>query len=284
MTGKSPVVAVVGTGLIGTSLGLALKSSGYCETVLGHSRTRRTAEHAMVSGALDGILENLEGVAEADIVLLCAPVGAIIAHLRQLAGLEMRSRLILDVGSIKAPIMKAAGEAGLGEIFVGGHPMAGSEKSGPSAASAGLFEGKTFFLAPTAETSEEAFEEARALVAATGANPVEIDADEHDRIVALTSHLPYLLASALSGLAGEQSGDLAHVRDALGGVFRDMTRVAGGSPEMWADILKNNASNVREWLQEFVQNAQSIIAAADNPEELKKALRSLRAAHRELLK
>jgi len=278
-----PTVAIVGTGLIGCSLALALKESGYCGKTLGFSRTSETVENARLCGAIDIKLIGLRDAALADIIILSAPVGTIVSHLRELGSLNLESNLIMDTGSTKVPVMKAAVEAGLDKSFVGGHPMAGSEKTGPAAASADLFKNKTFFLTPTPETSPESLELARELVKAAGAVAVEIDAQEHDRTVALTSHLPYLLASALSSLTGEQSENLGHVQDAFGGVFRDMTRVAGGSPEMWADILTDNSANVKEWLQKLIAKAESIITSPDNPQKLKETLGNIRTAHRKLL-
>jgi len=202
-------------------------------------------------------------------------VGVIVSHLRELGSLGYEGSLIIDVGSTKTGILKTAVEAGLGSRFVGGHPMAGSEKSGPVHASPNLFNERVFFLTPTEETSEEALKMAQELVKATGARIVEIDADEHDRTVALTSHLPYLLAAALSKLASEQSGDLSHVREAMAGAFRSSTRLADGSPEMWGDILSDNTANIRKWLEELHALASDLLAAAENPDKLKSALSGL---------
>ena len=292
-TGK-PTVAVVGTGLVGCSLALALKESGYCGKILGFSRTPETLEQAQQSGAVDIKLDSFNGASSADVIILSSPVGAIVSHLGELgfeyrkhhAGVEKKrgeSLLILDTGSIKVPIVEAALDAGLGPVFVGGHPMAGSEKSGPAAARADLFKGRTFFLTATTETSPEALRAAHELVKALGAVAVEIGAEEHDRTVALTSHLPYLIAAALSGLAEEQSEALDHIRDAFGGVFRDVTRVAGGSPEMWADILSANSANVKEWLDKLHRVADLLLTSADTPEQLKEILDAIRTTRRKLM-
>jgi prephenate dehydrogenase len=280
---KKPVVAIVGTGLIGCSVALAVKGSGYCNKILGFSKTAETLEQARQCGAVDIKLISLRDAALADVIVLCAPASAIVSGLHQLGATDSRSKLVIDTGSIKAPIVKAAVEAGLGAVFVGGHPMAGSQKSGPAAARADLFRDKTFFLVPTSETSAEALETAQELVKALGAVAVEIDAQEHDRTVALTSHLPYLLASALSGLADEQSKNLTSVRNALAGGFRDLTRLADGSPEMWADIITGNSINVKEWLQKLIEKAESIMDVAENPDKLKEILHALRKSHHKLL-
>ena len=276
MSAGKPVVAVIGTGLIGCSLALALKESGYCKKILGFSRTRETVEQARLSGAIDIKLLGLRDAALADIIVLCAPVGAIVSHLGELKASSFRGSLIIDTGSTKNLIIKAAVEAGLGQVFVGGHPMAGSEKSGPDAADASLFKDKVFFLTPTAEATQAALDTAKEIVKATGARIVEIGADEHDRTVALTSHLPYLLAAALSKLASEQSENLAHVRNAMAGAFKSATRLADGSPEMWGDILSDNTANIRKWLENLHALASDLLAAAENPDKLKSALSRIR--------
>jgi prephenate dehydrogenase len=278
-----PVVAIVGTGLIGASLALAFKKSGFCGNVPGYSRRKETLEQAVAAGAVDTELEKPQDAVDADIVMLAAPVGAIISHLRVLGSSGCASRLIMDVGSVKAPILKAAVEAGLGRRFVGGHPMAGSIEHGPAHASSDLFKDRTFFLTPTEETSKEALQTVKELVKAVGAKIVEIDADEHDRTVALTSHLPYLLSAALSQLASGQSGSLTHVREAVAGAFRSATHLADGSPEMWADIISGNAGNVEEWLKRLRELAGNLLQAGGNPDRLQSILASIRDTHNGLL-
>ncbi len=277
MNARRPAVALIGTGLIGTSLALALKESGFCDGIAGYSRREETLEQAVAAGAVDTKLEILKGAATCDIIVLAAPVGAIISHLHEFGAIGFKGRLIIDVGSTKAAIIEAAVESGLGERFVGGHPMAGSVESGPAHASSVLFRNKTFFLISTEQTSEEALETAKELVGAIGATVVEIGAEEHDRTVALTSHLPYLLSAALTKLAGEQSESLSHIHDAVAGAFGGATRLADGSPEMWADILSGNTASVREWLQKLNDVAGEILTATDKPDKLKDLLRSLQA-------
>lgn len=283
MSARRPAVAVIGTGLIGTSLALALKESGFCASISGFSRRKETLEQAVAAGAVDTKLETLKDAVASDIIVLAAPVGAIIEHLHELGSTGCESRLVIDVGSIKTAIMEAAAESGLGRRFVGGHPMAGSVERGPDNANSELFKNRTFFLIPTVETSEEALEIAKELVRTVGATVVIIDAEEHDRTVALTSHLPYLLSAALTKLAGEQTETLAYIRAAVAGAFRGATRLTEGSPEMWADIITGNAANIREWLQEFIMEADSIIAAAGDPGKLKDMLHTFREFHRRLM-
>jgi prephenate dehydrogenase len=283
VTGAGPTLAVIGTGLIGSSLALALKSAGYCERVLGYSRTALTLERAIEADAVDDRLASIADAAGADVVILATPVGAIMAHLRELGDRELRSRLVMDVGSIKGPILNAATEAGAGRVFVGGHPMAGSEKTGPDSARADLFEGRMFFLVPCPETEENVLGEARELVKAAGAIPREITAQEHDRIVALTSHLPYLLAAALTALTDERSREFDAIKNALAGAFKGATRLADGSPEMWSDILSGNAGNIRKWLEEFSSRASELLAAGGKPDKLVHALEFIRESHRRLL-
>ena len=284
MNAERPTIAVIGTGLIGSSLALALRKSGSPRAILGLARTPQTLELAVRCGAIDTGLASLRDAAAADIILLCTPVNAILSSLRELGALDVRSSLILDVGSVKVPVLEAAAAAGLGNVFVGGHPMAGSEKTGPAHARHDLFNTRTFFLVPTPLTSPEALACARRLVHALGAVSVEIGPEEHDTTVALTSHLPYLLAGTLSGICARHApADLPFAPGALAGGFRDLTRIADGSPEMWADILLHNSARVRQWLKELFESASDTLAANADRTQLIKILETMRESRKKLL-
>jgi prephenate dehydrogenase len=155
---------------------------------------------------------------------------------------------VTDAGSAKAIIMEAARALPNRVTFIGGHPMAGSEKTGIAAARADLFAASSYFLTPGPETPQERLEMLRQLVSGLGAKPILVDAERHDRLVAITSHLPHLLAWALCAAAGDME-DPVELAPFLGGAWRDMTRIAGSSPDLWVDILRANTANVTEALR-----------------------------------
>jgi len=238
-------VAILGPGLLGGSLAMALQAQGGVEVVLW-GRRLASAEEARAGGFHGEVSDDLEKVAAgADIVILATPVGVMPAMAERLAGLEeaRRPRLVMDVGSVKAvleestaPILRAAGIA-----FVGAHPMCGSEQQGFSAARADLFVGAMCMLTPRDGEDAEIVEVARRFWSALGCRVRLMDVVEHDRQVAVISHLPHVVAAALVEVVAAQ-GD--NVFDLAGGGFRDCTRVAAGPAEMWREILAENSEAV----------------------------------------
>jgi len=218
---------VVGTGLIGGSIGLALRQRGW--HVTGRDLDEGRAARALELGALDAVGDD----SDADIVFIATPVGSIADQARATLA---PGRVVTDVGGVKAPIVSAVGDP----QFVGGHPMAGSEQEGVDGADATLFDGATWVLTPTDDTDTGAYTHVRAVVSSLGADVVALRPEDHDTLVALVSHVPHLTAAALMQLA--ESGAEEHVallRLAAGG-FRDMTRVAAGHPGIWPDICSEN--------------------------------------------
>ncbi|MDP3124024.1 MAG: prephenate dehydrogenase/arogenate dehydrogenase family protein, partial [Thiobacillus sp.] len=233
-------LAIVGTGLIGGSFALALKQAGAVRRVLGVGRNPARLTIARELELIDGVADYAQA-GQADCILLALPVGETEAVLRQLAPHLKPGAIITDAGSTKRNVVEAA-RAALGERFtdfVPGHPIAGSEQSGPGAARADLFQGKKVLLTPLAETRPDALETVKALWLATGAQVEMLDAAQHDRVFAAVSHLPHLAAFALvDELAQREDGDTFFRLAASG--FRDFTRIAGSSPEMWRDIALAN--------------------------------------------
>jgi prephenate dehydrogenase len=224
------LILVRGLGLIGTSIGLALAG----EERLGWDPNPAHAEVALRRGAVDRLVTEDADPSGATVVL-AGPPSAILAELRP--GRRGAGRLYLDVGSVKAPIVARAAATEL--PFVGGHPLAGNEGSGPEAADATLFAGRTFFLTPVSGR-EALVEPAADLVRRLGARPVVLDAAQHDAAVARTSHLPYVLARALLTLAEDQP------RVAQGPAFAALTRPGRSPAALWAEILGHNRAAVRE--------------------------------------
>ena len=245
-------LAIVGTGLIGGSFALALKQAGAVRHVLGVGRNPARLTVARELELIDGVADYAQA-GQADCILLALPVGETEAVLRQLAPHLKAGAIITDAGSTKANVITAA-HAALGARFadfVPGHPIAGSELSGPGAARADLFQGKKVVLTPLADTRADALETVKALWQATGAQVETLDAALHDRIFAAVSHLPHLAAfSLVDELAQRADGDTYFHFAASG--FRDFTRIAGSSPEMWRDIALANREAVLAELDAYL--------------------------------
>ena len=252
-------LGVVGTGLIGASVGLAAKRAGIAH-VAGHDAVAETAEAARARGAIDAAHERPEELlGETELIVVAVPVNALTGAVGSL--LEQHGEAtVTDVGSTKANVCAAVRDG----RFVGGHPVTGSEARGPEHAVPELFEGATWFLTPAAETEPERYRLVHGFVAALGATPVAIDPAAHDRLVALTSHLPHALANLLVNHAGATRIDGHDPLAAAGGSLRDMTRVAGANPQIWVDIFLENARPLRESLAEHRRRIEQLEAALDS--------------------
>jgi prephenate dehydrogenase len=240
--------AVAGLGLIGGSAARDLAAAGV--RVLGWDRDRASVDAALGEGVIAAALgQELEGLEDADVVLVAVPVGTAAEVLEAALPRLGRVRLVTDTGSTKASVVAAAGRLGIGDRFVGSHPFTGDHRSGWSASRAGLFGAAPVYLCPTPQSSPEAISLARELWTALGAAPIEIDAGEHDRRLAWTSHLPQVVSSALMAVLDAHG----FVREDLGPGGRDMTRLAASSPALWAGILRDNRANVSDALAAFEQ-------------------------------
>ncbi len=250
-------VAIVGVGVIGGSIGLALRERKLAETVVGIGRRQGSLRIARRAGAVTNTtIDITKGVAEAELVILCSPVGLIVEHARIAAQHAPEGTLITDTGSTKRTIVEAL-DTGLprGCRFLGGHPLAGSEKSGPSYAQADLFEGRTAIITPTLNTHAHDYDLMEALWQALGAVAVKMPAEEHDRTLAMISHLPHLAASMLVAAVPE-----TYLR--LGGAgLRDTTRIAGGPPELWRQIMETNRENILDALEKYGRKLAEFHAA-----------------------
>jgi prephenate dehydrogenase len=249
-------VAIVGTGLIGASFGLALRKSGFAGTIVGVS-SPRAIESAVARGAIERGLPLEEAAARADLIFLAQPIGRILDTIRHLDPLVRPQALVTDAGSTKCEIVDTARQHLSRCQFLGGHPMAGKETRGAASADGGLFEGRTWVLTPD-EKSELATPAARALEAmlrAIGARLVVMDADEHDRVVSLTSHLPQMLSTALASVVSERVGAEANLAVAGPGLV-DSTRLALSAYELWRDIVTTNTEHIDRALAACVQKLE----------------------------
>ncbi len=251
-------VAIVGTGLIGGSFGLALKQAGFSGEMIGVSSPAALRE-ALAAGAVDRGAPLAEAIPAADLVFLSQSVGRIMDTLRRLDPLVRPDALVTDAGSTKAEIVDAALEHMTRAQFLGGHPMAGKETRGASSADAGLFRGRTWVLTPLdpADLETASAREFRGWLDRIGARTLVLDAGVHDRVVALTSHLPQLLSTALASTvaAGLPSEELLAV---AGPGLVDSTRLAFSSYDLWRDILLTNAGEIDRALQAFIARLEFI--------------------------
>jgi prephenate dehydrogenase len=256
-------LAIIGTGLIGASVGLAAKRAGV-ELVSGFDPDPAALRVAQERSAIDLIAATpAEAVAAAELVVVAAPVADLSGRVREVLGLADQTCTVTDVGSTKSAVCAATADD---KRFIGGHPVCGSETSGPEFASADLFEGATWFLTPHAGTDPDCYRLLHGFVASLGAHPVAIDAAAHDRLVALTSHLPHALSNLLVNQAGSTRVEGHEPLASAGGSLRDMTRVAGANPRIWVDIFLENADPLREALAQhrlLIEQLEAALAAGD---------------------
>ncbi len=255
-------MAIVGLGLLGGSLGLALKKAGFAGRILGSARRAETRAQALAMGAVDEAhAEPIEAVHGADLVILATPVAAILDNLPRLQPHLPPRALVTDVGSTKRRICEHAAKLyDQRPMFLGGHPMAGKERSGLENADARLFEGARYVLTPlkpehSGDLRVQAF---RALIASIGARAITSDPASHDVAVAYLSHLPQLLSSGLAGLVEEKNaaGGLSLELAATG--FRDVTRLADSPYSVWRDICLTNTENIQMALDALIQKMEFI--------------------------
>jgi prephenate dehydrogenase len=250
-------LAVIGTGLIGTSVALAARRVGV-ESVRGFDPDPDALSEAAERGAVEPASSLREAVADAQLAVVAAPVAQLSESVA--AALAASSGTVTDVGSTKGAVVRAARSDAR---FIGGHPVCGSEARGPANARAELFEGATWFLTPVAATDPGRYRELHAFVSSLGAVPVAVDPEAHDRLVAMTSHLPHALANVLVNQAGASRVEGHEPLAAAGGSLRDMTRVAGANPRIWVDIFLDNAAALRETLAEHRRRIEQLEAALD---------------------
>ncbi len=262
-------LCIIGVGLIGGSLSLALKQAGQVGEVVGYARASETRQQALDLGIVDVVADNLaDAVRGADGVFLAVPMGAMASVLAGIAPHISDGAVITDGGSVKAPVVAAA-RAGLGDKFkqfVPGHPIAGTEKSGPSAAFATLYQQHQVILTPLDETDTDALRTTRAMWEAVGAEVTEMGVQQHDAVLAATSHLPHVLAFNLVDVLAQHDECQNVLRYAAGG-FRDFSRIASSDPLMWRDICVSNRTAILALLAEYRAGLDKISAAIEADDE-----------------
>jgi prephenate dehydrogenase len=242
---------------MGTSVALAARGRG--DDVAGFDVDADVLERAAARDALEPRSTLEDAVRDAELVVVAAPIAQLPATVAA-ALAASGDATVTDVGSTKASVLRAAEGS---PRFVGGHPICGSETRGPEHASASLFQGATWFLTPDARTDPARHRQVHTFAASLGATPVAIDADAHDRLVAMTSHVPHVLANVVANQTGaarvEGHEPLAHA----GGSLRDMTRIAGANPRIWVDIYLDNAEAIRAALQEHRRRIEQVESALE---------------------
>ncbi len=246
-------IGIAGVGLLGASLGLALKKRGLARCVVGAGRRRETLETALRLGAIDEIADAPADLAGTELVVLAAPAAAVPPLMDALRG---TAAVVTDVASTKGVICAhAAATWNAPRRFVGGHPMAGSENAGPEHGRADLYEGAICLIEDSPGLDSAAVDTVRRLWEAVGMRVVPIAPQLHDVLLARTSHLPHVAAAALASLAGAAP----LTRDVVGRGFLDTTRIAGGPPEVWRDICLTNREALLESLSEYGERLETFI-------------------------
>ena len=260
-------LSILGVGLLGGSIGLAVKKRASNEVVIGYGHRASTLDEAIRLGAIDHATSDVrEAVREADIVVLCTPVGLFDDLLTEMADALAPGVIVTDVGSTKRGIVTSAERLlPRGVRFVGSHPMAGSEKRGVRFASADLFQGAVCITTPTERTDPAALEQVESLWQRLGMKIQRLSPEEHDRRLADVSHLPHALAAALVRMQEEGSLGLA------GNGFRDMTRIAAGDGGLWRDILVDNRDNLRDSIERLQAHLDELLKGlqSEDPDAVK---------------
>lgn len=248
-------VAVVGVGLIGGSFALELKDKGLCNSVVGIGRTLPNLEKAKQLNIVDSFTQDIvEGVKDADLIFFSVPVLTIPTLLEQIKNNLKDGVIITDGGSVKTDIVVSADEI-LGNVsnvnFVGGHPIAGTEKSGAESAFLGLYKDKACILTPTGNTDNDSLQKIKKTWELIGSKVIVMNAPKHDKLLAAISHLPHMIAYCLvNTVADLESLDNDILKYSAGG-FKDFTRIASSPAEMWTDICIQNKDNIIEMIEDF---------------------------------
>jgi len=273
-------VAIVGVGLIGGSVGMALRQRELAERVMGIGRKQVSLRIARRVGAVTNTTIDLaKGVADADLVVVCTPVGRIIQDVQEVAKHCPDGTVITDTGSTKRAIVEAL-DVGLPRNcrFIGSHPLAGSEKTGAANASGDLFEGRVALITPTVNTKAEDYDQIEDFWESLGSVVVKLAADEHDEAMAITSHLPHLAASGLAATIPEKLFRLT------GSGAIDSTRLASSDPSSWRQIVLQNRAYVLSALEQYGARLSELHAAIrDGNEEKLEQILTLGKKHRDAL-
>lgn len=254
-------LALLGIGLIGSSVARAARSRGLVTEVVCHSRRPETRQEALELGLADHVFETAaEAVRAADCVMLCTPLGSYPVLMENIAPALLPGTVVTDVGSVKGQVLRDLGpRMPPGVHLVPGHPIAGTEHSGPAAGFAELFEGRWCILTPPPNTDRSAIDKVAALWLGMGSYIEEMSAEYHDKVLAITSHLPHLIAYTIVGTATDLADDIKRevIKFSASG-FRDFTRIAASDPVMWRDVFLSNREATLEIMQRFSEDLTAL--------------------------
>lgn len=254
-------VALLGLGLIGSSLSHVIRQKGLAANITGYARSEATRKRALEIGLVDRVFTSAaEAVTEADLVILCSPVGTYGALAQDIGPALMEGAIVTDVGSVKAAVVRDAGPHLPASVhFIPGHPIAGTEQSGPDSGFAELFANRWCILTPLPDSNPEALAKLIAFWKACGSNVEIMTPEHHDLVLAITSHLPHLIAYNIVSTAAdlEEVTDSEVIKFSAGG-FRDFTRIAASDPTMWRDVFLNNKDAVLEMLGRFSEDLSAL--------------------------
>jgi len=268
-------VAIIGVGLIGGSLALAAREIGVFNYIIGIGRTPNNIQKAKALGVIDDYSVDLaQGVNDADLVIIATPVCTIIPLIEEMLPYLKKGAIITDVGSVKEKIINRVDRLNLSEIyFVGGHPIAGTEKSGAEAAFAGLFKGKKCCLTPSKQTNAAALKKITDLWTAVGSEVILMESTAHDRTLGAVSHLPHVIAFSLVNFLKNMDQSSKSIFDFSAGGLKDITRIAASHPVMWHDITLMNRTqlvDIIESYQEELNSFKNLIRMKDSNRLVKK--------------
>lgn len=255
------VFGFIGLGLIGGSLAKGIRRACPDAVLMAFSRTREPLLQAQKDGVIDLVLDSVnEQFSRCDIIYLCTPVEYNAVYLAQLRPLLKPGAIVTDVGSTKTAIHEAAAALSMEGCFIGGHPMAGSEKTGYEHSTDHLLENAYYVITPSRGSRQTDIERLTTAAKAVGSIPIVLDYEEHDRVTAAISHLPHIIASSLVNLIREQDGAEEYRKRLAAGGFKDITRIASSSPEMWEQICMTNAGPIASVLEAYIDSLKTILS------------------------
>lgn len=258
-------IGFIGLGLMGGSIARAIRKYHKDYHLLAYDQNRDTLATAVSSGIIDAVCESEDDrFSNCDYIFLCSPVEYNVKYLKYLKQIIGPDTIITDVGSVKGPIHNEIQKLDMESCFIGGHPMAGSEKSGFEASSDRLIENAYYIITPEGEVPLDKLTDFTELVSSLGAIPMVLTSEEHDFITAGVSHLPHIIASALVNLVSMLDNDQEYMKTIAAGGFRDITRIASSSPVMWEQICVENSENISNVLDDFIRLLIQIRCFIDN--------------------
>lgn len=258
----------VGIGLIGGSVAKSIRRTMPDSKIIVYNRSDKSCEMALLDGTANAATDSVNDIFnECDYIFLCTPVEQNTKYLSVLKDIIKDDCIFTDVGSVKTNIHEEVKKVGLEENFIGGHPMAGSEKTGYENATDRLLENAYYAITPTDKTPQDKIDEFTEIVKTIGAIPINISYEEHDKVVATISHLPHLVASSLVNLVKDNDSEKEYMKTMAAGGFKDITRIASSSPDMWDQICMTNNTNISIMLGKYIDSLSEIKDVLDEHKE-----------------